>query len=183
MAIQLAALGAKGATGGKLGGFLKNNSDKIAKYGVAAIQGIGAMTARREADALLPSAEGVLDRRMYNLLNREINARKLSTMGTKGAALRQALKSSERNMFRTGGIDYSTIDSMRGQIAGDMFQTQGADLQNYFGMLQKQSTDMQDFRNELGALRSTRKSAIAESRAAAFGDNVSNLLFGGKKKK
>lgn len=165
--------------GSKLGG---KNLGAIGQLGLAGAQAVGAIVGRKKADAQLPPVEGILDRRMYNLLNREINARKLSTMGTKGAALRQALKSSEKNMMKTGGINYSTIDAMRGQIASDMFQTQGADLQNYFGMLQKQSTDMQDLRNEIAMLRSNRTSALAESRAASAGDNLTNLLFGKKKK-
>ncbi len=154
-----------------------------AMIGGALGQGADAIAGRKKADAQLPSVEGVLDRRMYNLLNREINARKLSTMGTRGAALRQALKTTQKNMMKTGGINYSAIDAMRGQIASDMFQTQGADLQNYFNMFQKQSTDLQDVRNEIAMLRSNRTSALAESRASAAGDNIMGVLANTKKKK
>lgn len=152
----------------------------VGKIGAGAIsigQGIKARKAEKEAEGLLPSRIGAYDQRMYNTLQREVVSRKNQALGQRGAALAKALKASGRNMFSAGGpVNYGMINRMQNQLATNMQEGAGAELANYYQMLQKQSTDIQDFSNELSLLRSTRKDAKAASLRAAANRNIGALL-------
>jgi hypothetical protein len=166
-----------GATKGP--GFLSKAGDmagKLAMPGLAIGQGINAAIKRKQADALLPASESVLDRQTLNLIRRQIQATKNSALGNRGALARQMAKSMGTNMFKAGGpINYGMINNAMSQMASNLAQTQGTELANYMTMLQKQTTDMSDLSNELAMLRSNRKSARAEAIAKSFGMNTGAL--------
>ena len=179
---SLGAFGMKGnSNSGGGGGLLSKAGDmagKLAMPGLAIGQGINAAIKRKQADALLPASESVLDRQTLNLIRRQIQATKNSALGNRGALARQMAKSMGTNMFKAGGpINYGMINNAMSQMASNLAQTQGTELANYMTMLQKQTTDMSDLSNELAMLRSNRKSARAEAIAKSFGMNT-GLLAG-----
>lgn len=151
--------------------------EKVAPAAIAIGQGIKARKAEKEAEGLLPSRIGAYDQKMYNILQREVTSRKNQALGQRGSALAKALKASGRNMFSAGGpVNYGMINRMQNQLATNMQEGAGAELANYYQMLQKQSTDIQDFSNELAILNSTRKDAKSTSLRAALNRNIGALL-------
>jgi hypothetical protein len=150
---------------------------KAAPAAIAAGQSIKAGISEKNAEGLLPSRIGAYDQRTYNALQREITSRKNQALGQRGAALTKALKSAGRNMFSAGGpINYGMINRMTNQMATNMQEGAGAELANYYQMLQKQSTDIQDFSNELAILNSTRKDAKSTALRSAANRNIGALL-------
>lgn len=176
MAVGLAVMG------GKLAGLVgkAKSSGKLGQAGAAAFTGIQALKARKaekEADALLPSPIGVYDQRMYTNLQREIQSRKNQALGQRGAALRQAMASGSRNMFKAGGpVDYGVINSMGSTLARNMQEQSGSETAAYTQMLQQQGEKMQDTINDLGLLRSGRKDLKAAGLRQSVNRNTGALL-------
>jgi hypothetical protein len=78
-----------------------------------------------------------------------------------------------RNMFKTGRIDYGTLQAAQNQMSANALEATGAELANYMQMLQKQSTDISDLQTERSMLMSGRMDA----RSAAM-QKAANLNFG-----
>jgi hypothetical protein len=181
-----------GALVAKVAGFVKKGKDSggkdsggkdsemVGKIGAGALAGVQALKARKaekEADALLPSPIGVYDQRMYTNLQREVQSRKNQALGQRGAALRQAMASGSRNMFKTGGpIDYGVITSMGSTLARNMQEQSGNETLAYTQMLQQQGEKMQDTINDLGLLRSGRKDLKAAGLRQSANRNTGALL-------
>jgi hypothetical protein len=171
-----------GALAAKVAGVVKKGkaSGMLGKIGAGAVAGVQALKARKaekEADALLPSPIGVYDQRMYTNLQREVQSRKNQALGQRGAALRQAMASGSRNMFKTGApIDYGVITSMGSTLARNMQEQSGNETLAYTQMLQQQGEKMQDTINDLGLLRSGRKDLKAAGLRQSANRNTGALL-------
>lgn len=184
-ALKLAGLFGKskaGAGGGKLAGMMgkAKESGMLGKIGAGVVTGVQAFKARKaekEADALLPSPIGLYDQRSYTNLQREVQSRKNQALGQRGAALRQAMASGSRNMFKTGGpVDYGVINAMGSTLARNMQEQSGNETLAYTQMLQQQGEKIQDTINDLGLLRSGRKDLKAAGLRQSANRNTGALL-------
>lgn len=144
----------------------------IAQGAVMAGQAISGAVQKKKAEALVPGPIGSYDQRMYNMLRSEITSRKNAALGARGAAISKALKNTSKNMFRMGRIDYGTLNAMQNQMAENALATNESALANFYAMLQKQSTDIQDFANERQILMSTRQDARSAANMQAFNQNI-----------
>jgi hypothetical protein len=144
---------------------------KAAQGGLMLGQAIAGAVQRKQADALVPGP-GAYDQKMYNMLRSEITSRKNAALGVRGAALRKLMKTTSGNMMKGGRIDYGTLNAMQNQMAENAMATNESALANYYTLLQKQSTDIQDFANERQLLMSTRKDARSAANMQAFNQNI-----------
>lgn len=175
--------GAGAAKGGKLKGLIgkaKSNPELMGKIGAGIFTGIQALKARKaekQADALLPSPIGLYDQRMYTNLQREIQSRKNQALGQRGAALRQAMASTSRNMFKAGGgMDFGVLNTMSNTLGRNMQEQSANEIASYTQMLQQQGEKMQDTINDLGLLRSGRKDLKAAGLRRDLNRNIGALF-------
>lgn len=170
------------AIGAKIAGLVGKvkDSGKGGMLGAGAFTGIQALKARKaekQSDALLPSPIGVYDQKMYTNLQREIQSRKNQALGQRGAALRQAMASTSRNMFKTGGgIDFGVLNTMANTLGRNMQEQSGSEVAAYTQMLQQQGEKMQDTINDLGLLKSGRKDLKAAGLRQGVNRNFGALL-------
>jgi len=170
-----------GVLAAKIAGVVKKGKESgmLGKIGAGVVTGVQAFKARKaekEADALLPSPIGLYDQRTYTNLQREVQSRKNQALGQRGAALRQAMASGSRNMFKTGSpIDYGVITAMGSTLARNMQEQSGNETLAYTQMLQ-QGEKIQDTINDLGLLRSGRKDLKAAGLRQSANRNTGALL-------
>lgn len=127
--------------------------------GIAGGQAIAGKVAENKSKALEPVPVNAYDQRMYTMLQREIQGRKNAALGTRGAAISKAMKLMGKNMFKTGRIDYGTLQAAQNQMSANALEATGSELMNYFQMLQKQSTDIADYQTERAMYQSTKADA------------------------
>lgn len=160
-----------------LGSLLSNPATTaVAQGGIALGQSIAGKVAENKSKSLEPVPINAYDQKMYTLLQREIQSRKNAVLGTRGAAISKAMKLMGKNMFKTGRIDYSTLQAAQNQMASNALESTGAELANYFQQLQKQSTDIADYQTERAMYQSGKADARQASLRKSANMNLGTLF-------
>lgn len=159
----------------------KDEKQNIANGVMGAGQLVAGMIQRKKADALLPSVEDKMSRDYLEEIKRKRRALE-NTLPT--AAIRQAVKASGINAFKTGGMaNTGALAAMISQGLSGIAEQQGVQSNALLAQQGQQVSEMAQRKSDIGMLRSERKSAQGENSIAAGQTNLLAAMGGGGKKK
>lgn len=198
MAIQLAALLAKGGAGaaggaggagavGKIAGLADKvgGMGQLGQAGFAAGQMISGAINRKKAEAMLPPSESPMERQLLNTIRRRRRALETGTAATADrSAVRQMARQYGQGAFRSGGpVNTGVLAQLMNQGMQNISSQYGQQYGQTLNMEQEQASKMADVSRDLALLKSARKSAQAEQQMQAGQQNLMATLGSGKAKK